>query len=135
MIDLCNKLRIYFIRESASNSIFALFDWFYNFILSVGILPNHRPCFWSVYNRTKFKMPRTTNSLEGFHRHLNNVCVTNNPSLFSLGDELVNEQFFVSKYLIDSHKDFFVKGSSFDEKRRRSNVLLTILKIIMMWSI
>jgi hypothetical protein len=59
----------------------------------------------------KLKYPRTTNSLEGYHRHLTNYFSTLNSSLFKLGKDLLVEINFNNKKLIESHINFWSKKS------------------------
>jgi hypothetical protein len=77
-IEIFNKSKLlnsYFERENCGNEIFVFFDWFKRkFIYEDTCVVNHKPEIWSVYERCYLKIPRTTNSLEGFHRHLNNNC-------------------------------------------------------------
>ena len=103
-----SRLKDYYLRESAPEFIFPLLEWFYcNFISNAS--KNHRPIFWSVYDRVMNKKPRTTNSLEGYHRHLNNICETKHPSISSLVKELRNEQFLTSQFILTSHVKFYTK--------------------------
>lgn len=114
-----DKLLNYFERENSCENTYVLFQWFKKkFINAETCSINHRPEVWSVYMRVKKNLPRTTNSMEGFHRHLNNVCETNHPSILTLGKELVNEQFFSEKKINESLKNIrknLAKHSKKDE--------------------
>jgi hypothetical protein len=68
---------------------------------------NHNPKFWSVYDRVLNGVCGTTNSVEGYNRHLNNVCNTNNPTVVSLGIELVKEYEINAKKMMDSLFNFW----------------------------
>lgn len=116
----------YFVRENVFKEAIEVLNWFtINFIDKETCLPNHHPEFWSVYKRTLNKQPRTTNSLEGYHRHLNSVCEVSNPTLLSLGKELIKENFLVKKSLNDSHYLYFTKT------KKLQNELSEIDEIVM----
>jgi hypothetical protein len=109
ILSLAELLNEYYKRSNAKQEIFDLFMWFKkNFLYNA--LPNHQPEFWSVFERIKHNIPRTTNSLEGYHRHLNNVCDVTHATLLSLGKELIKEQLLSSKYILDSFKGYFSKS-------------------------
>lgn len=63
------RLKNHIIEENLEN-VLSLFEWFQNEYL-VQRTGNKQICFWNVYERTLTDIPRTTNSLEGYHRHLN----------------------------------------------------------------
>jgi hypothetical protein len=93
-----DKLFAFFKRENCTCELLIFYDWFLkHFINEDSCFLNHKPSVWSVYERILNNIPRTTNSLEGFHRHLNNVCATNHQSILSIGKELINIQFFSEK--------------------------------------
>jgi hypothetical protein len=71
--DLSILLLAYFKRENATKNTFVLFNQFIDKFCSVKAENNHNYEFLSVYYRTLNELPRTTNSLEGYHRHLNEI--------------------------------------------------------------
>ncbi|KAG0427577.1 hypothetical protein DMUE_5892 [Dictyocoela muelleri] len=80
-------------------------------------MTNHNVKFWSVYERTKYNLTSTTNSLEGYHRHLNVYFITINPSLEQFGLELIIKNQLNSKKMLDSMKNYWTK------KQKETNIL------------
>lgn len=114
------KLSEFFEREETAEEIIYFFNWFgKHFIDFDSCLNNHRPVIWSVYDRIIKRIPRTTNSLEGFHRHLNNSCITNHQSISSIGKELLNIQFFSEKKINDSLRNFNTNKKLESEKEKQ----------------
>jgi hypothetical protein len=111
LIDYSERLRLYFIRNCVNKMIFTIYDWFIERYLS-GHSGNRNEKFWNVYERTINFIPRTSNSIEGFHRFLNSVNDTTSPNLFSLGKELINIQQCTEMFFLRSLYDFGFEGKS-----------------------
>jgi hypothetical protein len=79
-----------------------MINFFIEKFISVEIDSNHSPFFWSCYSRWLNALPRPTKGVERYHRHLNDVFNTRNPTLFSFGKNLIIEQVFNSKKMMDS---------------------------------
>ena len=92
----------FFQRNSVINEIYELYDWFINNYIDDNSETNKQIGFWNCYERTLKNIPRTSNSIEGFHRHLNNNIDTINPSIISLGNELKLTQQTSEMYLLRS---------------------------------
>ena len=85
---LSNNLKAYFIRENVSSNVVVLHEWIRsNYIYSLDTSIKSKK-FWNVYERTLNLIPITSNSIEGFHRHLNNINDTINHNIFNLGTQL-----------------------------------------------
>lgn len=56
--------------------------------------------FWNVHERVLSFIPRTTNSLEGFHRSLVNKFPTDHPDMGFFGEKLHQEHLFNKKKLL-----------------------------------
>jgi hypothetical protein len=69
---------------------------------------NHHPKFWTVYERILKNIARTTESLEGYQRHLNGVCDVRNYTILTLVEEFLIEFQFKTKKLILSFKGYWV---------------------------
>jgi hypothetical protein len=74
--DYIFRLDKYFKFENSGDDILLLLNWFKKDFCNFNNENNHHPLFWSVYERTLKSIPRTTNSLEGYHRHLNATFTT-----------------------------------------------------------
>lgn len=97
-----------FILQEKSDELLSLFEWFQGEYLS-NDTGNKSVSFWNVYERTQLKIPRTTNSLEGYHRHLNTFINTKQSSIITILNELKNEQFIVeNKIFMSLYKDVTV---------------------------
>ena len=110
------KLECYFDREKASTDTFLLLNWFKKNFCCESSANTHHPSFWLVHERTLNGLPRTTNSLEGYHRHLNANFNTINPSICQFGKELVVEQQFNALKLLDSMKNYWCKQIPFERE-------------------
>lgn len=86
-----SKLRSYFESEE-SYDVLRLFDWFEKEYLKDSTEGNKQISFWNVKFRTENKIPRTTNSLEGFYRHLNTFINVKQSNVNHILSELKNEQ-------------------------------------------
>lgn len=75
--------------------------------------------FWNVYQRVIENIPRTTNSLEGYHRALNNLFIRAKPDLGLFGEELIKINFASRRKLIESLYD-----KSTNTKQNRSDEIL-----------
>ncbi|KAG0437080.1 hypothetical protein DMUE_3896 [Dictyocoela muelleri] len=53
--------------------------------------------FGNVYDRVLEDYPRTTNTLEGLHRRLNNLFIKAHPDIRKFGEELLKEHLFSKK--------------------------------------
>jgi ureidoglycolate hydrolase len=105
------KLETYLLKEEKSK-ILDIYRWFKLEYLSSD-KGNKTRDFWNVYQRTKDNIPRTPNSLEGFHRHPNTFITTKQSSFIVILSELKNEQTAIE------NKPFF---SLYNEKKRRIGV-------------
>ncbi len=80
-----------FIIQQKSTDVLALFRWFEQEYLFSN-RGNKILEFWNVKKRTENDIPRTTNSLEGYHRHLNTFINVKQTSIITILNELKNEQ-------------------------------------------
>jgi hypothetical protein len=80
-----------YLRSVNSLEVIKLFEWFKGEYLTTEN-SNKNIGFWNVYTRTKNNIPRTMNSIEGFHRHLNTLVLFKQSSLIFILNELINEQ-------------------------------------------
>lgn len=112
IVLLSDLLYNYFERENVDKNIFIMFNWFKEHFVGTLNFTNHHPKFWSVYERMLVGICRTTNSIEGYNRHLNNICNLNNPTVISLGLELVKEHDLNNKKLNDSFYDYWTKNKN-----------------------
>jgi hypothetical protein len=108
IINMCEKIEAYYKRVNCGNIMVLLFVWFKkNLCIASHGLSNHIPEVWSVYERIFNRITRTINGLEGYYRHFNNVCATNNQSIQSLGKDLVKEQFISTRKMNEFFKELF----------------------------
>jgi hypothetical protein len=98
------KLRKYFNLEEKNENILRIFDWFEKQYCNFEkrCLTNSSFVFWNVYDRTLNSIPRTSNSIEGYHRHLNARLGIKQQSILKIGRILQEEQLFVENHLIES---------------------------------
>lgn len=94
------RLKLFIIQEK-SEDVLSLFEWFQSEYLENNT-GNKLIAFWNVYERTKSNIPRTTNSLEGYHRHLNTFINVKQTSIIPILNELKNEQFVVENKIFMS---------------------------------
>ncbi|KAG0440054.1 hypothetical protein DMUE_2020 [Dictyocoela muelleri] len=80
-----------YIQEEKSKEVLQPFEWF-NQEYIYNQSRNKSICFWNVKCRTEKKVPRTNNSLECYHRHLNTLVHTKQSSVILILNELKNEQ-------------------------------------------
>jgi hypothetical protein len=98
--------------------------WFQENFIYNGV-ENHKPSFWSVYERTINLFPRTINSLEGYHAHLNSIASTKHPNLLGLIDELKNEQLLIEKCFV---KNILL----YSKKEKNKNRMLYIVLLVVL---
>ncbi|KAF9761876.1 hypothetical protein NGRA_2361 [Nosema granulosis] len=87
------RLKRYIIEEK-SVDVLCLFEWFQTEYLENDV-SSKKIVFWNVFERTRQYIPRTTNSLEVYHRHLNTFIDIKQTSIIPILNELKNEQFIV----------------------------------------
>lgn len=92
------RLKNYIIEER-SLDVLMLFEWFQGEYLS-NETSNKKISFWNVYERTQNNIPRTTNSLEGYHGHLNSLIDGKQSSIISFINELKSEQLIVENKIL-----------------------------------
>ncbi|KAG0419540.1 hypothetical protein EQH57_0483 [Dictyocoela roeselum] len=85
-----NKLEEYIVQHKSS-SVLTLFSWFKQEYLH-NDSANKTLEFCNVKKRTDCNISRTTNSLKRYHRHLNNLIITEQNSIVSILNELKDEQ-------------------------------------------
>lgn len=123
ILKFAKLLYAYFKRENMDEDLITVLNWFIEKFCVSSNNENHNPKFWSVYKRTKDGLPRTTNSLEGYHRHLNCVLNTNNPSVLQFGEGILLEYQFNCKKMNDSIKNYW---SNYNIKK----IEMTELKLV-----
>ncbi|KAG0436223.1 hypothetical protein DMUE_4330 [Dictyocoela muelleri] len=98
-----SKLSLYFkeINAAEAQSILLWFSSQYIKNIHRGFT-NRNIHFLNVYKRSLIGIPRTTNSLEGFHRHLNVLITIKQQSIIKIGGELIKEQTMRDNYLLHS---------------------------------
>ncbi|KAF9742198.1 hypothetical protein NGRA_3630, partial [Nosema granulosis] len=111
------KLEAYIIEEGNKN-VLDLFKWFKNEFIT-NSRGNKGIDFWNIKMRTEENIPRTTNSLEGYHRHLNTLIDVKQSSIIPILNELKNEQTITENKLFYSLKNKPVA--------KTDNVLLMLL--------
>ncbi|KAG0442615.1 hypothetical protein DMUE_0139 [Dictyocoela muelleri] len=84
------KLCIYIV-EKGSNDVLNLYKWFKNKYLII-LQAIKKSVFVMLRYELKNNIPRTTNSLEGYHRHLNTFINLKQTSILLILNELKNEQ-------------------------------------------
>ncbi|KAG0442421.1 hypothetical protein DMUE_0280 [Dictyocoela muelleri] len=94
------RLKTFIIQQKCEDML-ALFEWFQAEYLSTET-GNKTVSFWNVYERTRSNIPRTTNSLEGYHRHLNTFINTKQSSIIPILNELKNEQIIIENRIFMS---------------------------------
>lgn len=82
---------MHYLLEKNHKLVIALYEWFESEYIS-GTIQNKSINFWNLHERTLKNIPRTTNSLEGFHRHLNTLITSKQTSFHTILIELKNEQ-------------------------------------------
>lgn len=97
------KLEAYIIEEGNEN-VLDLFKWFKNEFIT-NSRRNKKIEFWNIKTRTEENIPRTTNSLEGYHRHLNTLNDVKQTSIIPILNELKNEQTITENKLFYSLKN------------------------------
>lgn len=105
VLNEAKKLRSYFLNERKCSQSISILEWFYKqYITSVEYSTNSNKniSFWNVYSRTISGIPRTSNSLEGYHRHLNCLIMQKQHSILLIGKELIKEQSLIENFLISS---------------------------------
>ncbi|MGL6120690.1 MAG: hypothetical protein ACRC0V_09320, partial [Fusobacteriaceae bacterium] len=123
--NLSKKLNSYFIRENMGSKIMLLYNWFDDNFCVRKPLNNHDPEVWSVHYRTINGIPRTTNGLEGYHRHLNSVLNTTNPTLLKFIEGLLVEQQFNSKKMLDSLQCYWSRKASAQSKTEEIDFIIS----------
>ncbi|KAG0423913.1 hypothetical protein DMUE_6119, partial [Dictyocoela muelleri] len=104
VLAYAGTLKSYLIQEE-SEDVLQLYNWFEKEYLK-NTIGNKQIEFWNVKDRTERNIPRTTNSIEGFHRHLNTFINVKQPSIHLILNELKNEQTVTDNKLIYSlYKD------------------------------
>ncbi|KAG0435098.1 hypothetical protein DMUE_4887 [Dictyocoela muelleri] len=80
-----------YLEEQISYELLIIYNWFHQeYLTQIGT--NKDIKFWNVYFRTMNDIPRTTNSIEGYHRHLNNLVKHKQTSFHLILKELKSEQ-------------------------------------------
>lgn len=100
-----DKLRKYFAEEHDNAEILKLYDWFKLNYINDRVNSNKSIEFWNVNCRTLAGIPRTTNSLEGLHRHFNTFVSIKTFCLTKILQELKIEQSITENHLIQSLYD------------------------------
>jgi hypothetical protein len=115
-----------FLKKENDKDILKFLFWFQiNYMeISDNGSPNN-PIFWNVYDGIMLKIPRTTNSLEGYHRHLNNIISVKQLTIKQIGVELIRGQLFVENHLIFS---LYAKNISNEEDEEYEKMFKTIVK-------
>ncbi|KAG0437612.1 hypothetical protein DMUE_3596 [Dictyocoela muelleri] len=107
VVIVAARLKSFLVNENIEE-VLILFDWFQTeyLLCKTGNKAVH---FWNVFERTKFDVPRTTNSLEGYHRHLNTLINIKQSSIITILNELKNEQFVVeNKIFMSLYKEITI---------------------------
>lgn len=98
------RLKAYLVTEKSVN-VLRLFEWFQENYLHMES-NNKSIFFWNVYERVKKGIPRTSNSIEGYHRHLNSLVQTKQSSFLLIVRKLIDEQTVTEqKLLMSLHKN------------------------------
>ncbi|KAG0437181.1 hypothetical protein DMUE_3839 [Dictyocoela muelleri] len=100
-----DKVKEYFTKiiESISTENKYLYrNIFFYFEKNYINISNENLYFWNTYDRTIKTIPRTTNSLEGWHRGLNNLFTRASPDLGLFGEKLQKEYDISQKKLINA---------------------------------
>ncbi|KAG0440742.1 hypothetical protein DMUE_1520 [Dictyocoela muelleri] len=114
VLVLVNRLKLYLTEEKALNEL-KLFEWFKKEYLSFNT-SNKSINFWNCNVRVKENIPRTTNSIEGFHRHLNSLITIKQSSFYLIISELIKEQEITEqKIFLSLHSEPFIRP---DEKMK-----------------
>ncbi|KAG0434938.1 hypothetical protein DMUE_4967, partial [Dictyocoela muelleri] len=120
--EYASKLRIYILQEGSMN-VLSLFEWFEAEYL-YGTAENKQICFWNAKIRTEQGIPRTTNSLEGYHRHLNTFINTKQSSIIPIINELKNEQAITeNKLFLSLYKQPSVKSDPVKKLLKKYEIL------------
>jgi hypothetical protein len=84
--------------------------------------------FWNMFERVMKDIPRTTNSLEGFHRALNNLFLKSSPDLGLFGEELLKEHLRNKKKMLHALYSCFNNNSCVSSlKAKKENQLKEII--------
>lgn len=97
---LSARLKKFLISEESWN-VLSLFEWFQDEYLTENET-NKSINFWNCYERTVNSIPRTTNSIEGMHRHLNNLIKIKQSTFYVILKEIVLEQEITENKLLQS---------------------------------
>lgn len=116
VLEYASKLKEFIITEENQN-VLDLFEWFYEEYLT-NTIGNKSFEFWNVKLRTENNIPRTTNSLEGYHRHLNSLISIKQSSIITILNELKSEQ------TITENKIFYLLYNSPETKEDSVKELL-----------
>jgi hypothetical protein len=86
----------YFLNTNADIYLIEFLFWFekqcIDNLMYKGIIGSKSYCLWSVYENCLLNKAKTSNSLEGWHRILNERIIHKHPSIFQLFSELQIEQ-------------------------------------------
>lgn len=100
VLIMAARLKKYLVTED-SKYVLILFKWFQQEYLSENN-GNKSIKFWNAHERTLKRIPKTTNSIEGFHRHLNTLIKIKQSSFLQIGKELIKEQEITELKLLQS---------------------------------
>ncbi|KAF7692959.1 hypothetical protein CDIK_2353, partial [Cucumispora dikerogammari] len=97
-------LQQYFVSSRFKDEIVVL-EWFTKHYFQNDNRTNKHILFWNAYERTKSNIPRTTNSLEGYNRHINSLILGKMGSIRDIGREILNEQVLTENWFLYSLYD------------------------------
>jgi hypothetical protein len=89
--------------------------------------------YWSVYFNVMNNYPKTSNSIEGWHRSLNNDITHKHPSIYELMERLLKEQNRVEIDILQSlfdHSVDYIEDNSF----KKTCKILKSLVMLIFWS-
>jgi hypothetical protein len=110
---------VHFLELKDSSYVVDLLIWFEKSFFCKKYMQNVDGCFifiWTVYNNVVNGYAKTSNSLEGWHRSLNERIGEKKPSLLKVFEELQAEQHFNEMKILNSlynEKNIEVRVSRF----------------------
>ena len=82
--------------------------------------PAYAIAFWSTYERVLQEIPRTTNSLEAWHRHINRLTVNAHPNIARFIEVMKQEENSTTFQLTRLFNGIEIETSSSDFKKNLS---------------
>lgn len=97
----------FFLNTNAKEAVLNIFFWFEsnylkNKMFKIKKLNDEFYNFWNVSENILHNLPKTTNSIEGWHRSLNNRVSSKNPSFYEILQILKNEQQLIEIKICES---------------------------------